>query len=390
MGAGFSKRLKWRVEAAAHSAVGKVLRQLPAETVFVFGEFLGRLIWPFLKGRKHAILRNLRIALDGGHTPDEIEAMARASFVRTVANLMCSSVSAQASGKDLRELMEVENPEVLYGALAEGRGVLILLGHMGNWELLARLKSFLPELGEIGAFYRPLNNPILNARVLGDREAEGTRLFSKRDSLHHVTGFLRDGGVVGILADQRVGKQGEVVEYFGRNTRVSPLPSLLVRRCRSEVIALSLRTVAPGKWVARCHRVEKPYSSGNCMRALENALKDSMTDVFWLQERWKVFIGKNFPPSKWIGDDDLRCSKPLRALVWAKDREKDIPLPASCVHAEIRYEWVVGKEPCELERIEARAQLPVDFILVFSKTEGLRERAKALGIPVFPVSHFSE
>jgi Kdo2-lipid IVA lauroyltransferase/acyltransferase len=367
-----------------------VLRRLPVETAFVFGEFLGKMIWPFLKGRRNAIIRNLRIALDGAHTPDEIEAMARESFIRSVANLTCSSVSAQASGKDFEGLMEVENPELLLEALAGGKGVIILLGHMGNWELLTRLKSFIPELGATGAFYRPLNNPILNGRVLKEREADGTRLFSKRDSLHHVTGFLREGGVVGILADQRVGKQGKLAEYFGRLTRVSPLPSLLARRCGSEVIALSLRTAEPGKWIARYHRVERPYDSGNCMKALEEALRVSMTDVFWLQERWRVRVGRKSTPARWIGNADLRCSKPLRALVWAKEGEKDSPLPASCVHPEIRYEWVVGRESCELERIEASSLLPVDFILVFSKAEGLRERAKALGIPLLQVSRFSE
>jgi KDO2-lipid IV(A) lauroyltransferase len=90
----------------------------------------------------------------------------------------------------------------------------------------------------------------------GERQADGARMFSKRNSLHHVSGFLRENGVVGILADQRVGWQGELVPFFGRLTRVSPVPSLLARRCKSEVLALSFRTVAPGTWSARYHPVE--------------------------------------------------------------------------------------------------------------------------------------
>lgn len=389
MEAGLSKRLKWRAEAAVHSGLAAVLRQLPVESVFVFGEFLGKMIWPLMKARQKTIARNLRIALDGGHTADEIAALAKGSFIRTVANLMCSSVSAKAKGGDLGELMQVENPEVLSEALAKGKGVVLLLSHMGNWELLTRLKSFLPEIENLGGFYRPLNNPILNERVLREREADGSRLFSKRDSLHLVSGFLRENGVVGILADQRVGSQGELVEFFGRLTRVSPLPSLLARRCKSEVVALSLRTVAPGKWSARCHRVERPYTSGNCMAALEEAMKVSVADVFWLQERWKVYINRSMTPVEWLGDADARASKPHRALIWAKDEEKDKTLPASCLHGDIAYEKVVGKEPCDLEAIDAAVALPIDYILVFSKNPGLRERAKSLGIPVFPVSNFS-
>ena len=249
MGAQLSKRLKWRAEAAGHLALAAVLRQLPVESVFVFGEFLGKMIWPLMKGRQKTIVRNLRIALNGTCTADEIEKLAKDSFIRNVANLLCSSVSAKAEGKDLRELMEVENAEVLIEAHAKGKGVVLLLAHMGNWELLTRLKNFLPELGNLGAFYRPLNNIILNERVLRERQADGTRLFSKRDSLHHVSGFLRDNGIVGILADQRVGRQGELVEFFGRLTRASPLP----RRAtgRSDFPAATLPPAAPRRMPGR-------------------------------------------------------------------------------------------------------------------------------------------
>lgn len=382
MEAGISKRLKWRAEALVHSGVAAVMRQLPARSVFLIGEFLGKLIWPFMGRRRSIISRNLRIAA--------VSVDARKSFVRTVANLMCSSVSANLKGGDLGDLLEVENPELLEEAFSKGKGVVLLLAHMGNWELLTRLHRSFPEGARSGAFYRPLNNLILNERVLREREADGTRLFSKRDSLHHVSGFLRENGIIGILADQRVGRQGASVGFFGRLTRASPLPSLLVRRCRSEVLALSLRTLAPGKWSARYHRVERPYSSANCMAALERAMHASPIDVFWLQERWKVYLSKNNPPAKWIGDPDARGAKPHRVLVWAKENEKDLPLSPSCLHGDFGYEMAIGKHPSELSGIDAAEPLPIDFILVFSKNEGLRDSAKKLGIPVFRVSQFSE
>jgi KDO2-lipid IV(A) lauroyltransferase len=388
MEAGFSKRLKWRLEAGVHWLVAVVLRQFPAQTVFVIGEFFGRLIWPLMKGRQKIVARNLRIA--GVTGPEGSESEARLSFIRTTANLMCSSVSANVSGVDLGNLLEVENPELLEEAASKGKGVVLLLAHMGNWELLTRLHRTFPEGLKIGGFYRPLNNPILNERALREREADGARLFSKRDSLHHVTGFLRENGVIGILADQRVGRQGELVPFFGRLTRASPLASLLVRRCKSEVLALSFRTVAPGKWSARYHPVDKPYVSKNCMQALEAAMKVSMIDVFWLQERWKVYIGMSISPVKWIGDIAASGSKPHRALVWANQSEKDLALPPSCVHPDIEHEFAVGKNVEQLEAIDRAKQLPVDYILTFSENTELVKRARELGIPVFPISFFSE
>jgi KDO2-lipid IV(A) lauroyltransferase len=130
-------------------------------------------------------------------------------------------------------VIHVENIELLEQSLAGGKGVVLLLSHMGNWEILSRLVHFFPRGSKAGAFYRPLNNRLLDKRVLDRRQADGTRMFSKGDNPLHVAGFLREGGIVGILADQRVGHQGELVEFFGRITRASPLPSLLARRSKS-------------------------------------------------------------------------------------------------------------------------------------------------------------
>lgn len=378
------------MEAAAHSVVAVLMRPLSAESVFIFGEFLGEGVWPLMKKRQKTIMRNLRIATEGKYSPDEIDVMAQRSFVRTAANLLCSFVSAKAAGQDLTELLEVENPEVMAEALAKGNGVVLLLSHMGNWELLTRLKAFDPEIVKLGGFYRPLNNPILNERVLKDREFDGSRLFSKRDSLHIVSGFLKDGGVVGILADQRVGFQGKIAPFFGKLTRSSPLPSLLVRRCKSEVLALSMTTVEPGKWTVRYHCVEKPYDTTHCSEALERAMKVSMEDVFWLQERWKVYFGKGMPPAKWLGTPEACGRTPHRALVWMSEDEKDLKLPDGCVHRDIVNERCLGAHVGDLESIDRSQPLPIDYILTFSENKELRKAAKELGIPVYSVSLFSE
>lgn len=343
-----------------------------------------------MKKRQVTIFRNLRIALDERHSLEEIREMARESFVRTVANLLCSSASEGATRAQIGDMMRIENPEVLHAAVKKGKGVVILLGHMGNWELLTQIRDFFPDGTKLGAFYRPLNNPILNERVLKQRESDGTKLFSKRDSLHHVAGFLRENGVIGILSDQRAGLQGQVAPYFGRLTRVSPLPSLLVRRCKSEVVAFSMRTEEPGKWVVRCHSVERPANPINCTKAVETAMRVSVMDVFWLQERWKVYLSPKSTPSGWLGGDDTRSEKPHRAIVWREREEADCALPDGSLHNDIRYDHVTGQDPSVLRELDEQEQLPIDFILCFSDHPRLQKQAAELGIPVYPVSRYSK
>jgi hypothetical protein len=111
--------------------------------------------------------------------------------------------------------------------------------------------------------------------------------------------------------------------------------------------------------------------------------------AFWLQERWKVYIGKKVSPVKWLGETEARGEKPHRVLVWAKPHEKDFPLPAECLHPDIVHEYAVGKEVGDLEAIDGSKPLPIDYILTFSKNPGLRAKARELGIRVYPVSCFS-
>lgn len=387
MAAGLAKKLSWRLEAFGHSFAAFLIGFLTAGDVFRFGEGLGKIIWPFMRARRAVILRNLRIAcapLDF----DEAEKFARASFIRTVANLLSSSISPKAEGGKVEDMLVIENPELLEEACARGRGVLVLLAHMGNWELLTRLNRFFPEGTNSGAFYRPLNNPILNERVLKLREADGTRLFAKRESLHQVGSFLRDNGVVGILADQRVGIQGEVVSFFGRITRASPLASLLARRCKSEVLALSLRTIAPGKWSARYHPVEKPYSSDNCMKALETAMKVSLLDCFWLQERWKVYVGKSTSLTEWLGKAEVRGEKPHRVMAWLGENEERFEIPADFLHGDAEWEFIIGRQPHELAGLDRSKPLPVDFLVTTQKSPELLRSAAELGIPVLGYPDF--
>ena len=380
---------------------------LPGPLVFRFGEALGLLAWHFLPQRRKIVLRNLRIAFAGEKELPEIVRMAKETFRRSGANLVSVAHTARLAPEELGKVIHIENRELLEEALATGKGVVLLLAHMGNWELLSRLVHLFPPGSKAGAFYRPLNNPLLDARVLARRQADGTRMFSKRDPFHQVTGFLREGGIVGVLADQRVGMQGEVVPFFGRLTRTSPLPSLLARRAKAEVLALALVTERPGKWKAVFLPVEKPHSTPHCMAALENAMKASLTDVFWLQERWKAFVKRYRPFAKWLEPVIQQGAKPHRALIWLANVPDSWRPPEYWFHPDLTYEaaipagnrvpeWlpqdtrvhslppldtahVTNRAICSLE---STATLPFDFIITRKAPRALAEAAAAELIPL--------
>lgn len=357
--------------------------------------------------RRKMVSRNLRIAFGDEKTASEIEAMVRENFRRTGANMISAAHTARLSPEKLVKSIRVENLHLMEQAHAEGKGVVLLLAHMGNWEALSRLVHFFPKGLKIGGFYRPLNNPLLDRKILARRQADGSRMFSKKDSFHAATGFLREGGMVGILADQRVGIQGDLVSFFGRLTRASPLPSLLARRVKSKVIALSLITEAPGKWIIHLQEVVHPYSTTNCMDAMQQAMKMSPLDVFWMQERWKVFAGKHRPIQEWLSPDTRQGRKPHRALIWLAGAPPSWRVPDAWLHADVVYEAAlsVGEakppwlpEQTQIHRItpakttssirnciaalEAAAIFPLDYILASKFSHPIADAARKQNIPL--------
>ena len=381
------KRWKWRLEWLAQTGLEKCVSLLPGPTAFRLGETLGGLAWHFMGGRRRVVLRNLRIAFHNEYDLPTLDQMTRDVFRRTGANLLSAAHTARLPLEKIGEILSVENPELIEGALANGKGLVLMPSHMGNWEILTRMNRLFPPGHSNGAFYRPLNNPILDEQLLAQRESEGTRLFSKRDSFHLVTGFIREGGIVGILADQRVGSQGELVRFFGRLTRASPLPSLMARRSKSQIFAMSVITMAPGKWKIRYHEVDGPISTESCMKAIEKAMKASPLDVFWLQERWKLYVHPNKSLRRWLGPDSLSEGTPHRALLWLAGTPQGWALPEDWLHPDVIYEVIESTDAADckslqkfIANIDRTKALPIDFIVTCNASKALVKAAAREGI----------
>jgi Kdo2-lipid IVA lauroyltransferase/acyltransferase len=391
---------KWRAEWLAYVCIEKVAGALPGPWVFRAGEAIGGLAWHLIPLRRKIILRNLRIAFYGEHDLPTLQQMARDTVRRTIANFFASAHTARLPADRIDAVLTIENQDLIEQAMANHTGLVLMPPHMGNWEILSRMNRLFPQGHKIGAFYRPLNNPLMNARVVAQRETDGTFLFAKRDSLHHVTGFLREGGLIGVLADQRVGRQGELVRFFGRLTRASPLPSLLARRSKSEVLTMSVISDTPGKWKIVYHPVNRPFKTVECMKSLERAMKASPLDVFWFQERWKVFVSPRLTIRDWLGPETPESGKPHRALLWLAAGHASWMPPEPWIHGDVNYEivlaagqtppsWLSGSETIHtvppaadfrslqkaIAAIDLAAALPVDYILTRAASAALVKAA---------------
>lgn len=283
-----------------YRTVERSLGLLSVGTTFAIGEFLGRLAYRLPLAHRAIVLRNLRLAYRDEKSREEIATLAEEVYELTGANLLSSIRVPSLSDEQIRNLVRFENLDLLTEASANKKGIVMLVPHMGNWELLAQAKDYLfAELDppiQGGTHYRPLHNPLMNRLVERRRRRRGTKLFSKSTSLHSLTAFLREGNLIAILADQRVGRRGKTCDFFGLPTDCSPLPALLAKRTGATILALHCETTASAQWKIVVSAVERPDTE-SCMQTLEASWRASPQDVFWFQDRWKYQIKMGIIPA---------------------------------------------------------------------------------------------
>ena len=142
--------------------------------------------------------------------------------------------------------------------------------------------------------YRPLNNTYLDEYIKKQREISGARLFSRRDGFYKPVDFIRSGGMLCILADQKM-REGPIASYFGVEVPTSPIPGLFHRRSAAPMLTFSLATVAPTRWKLTMNPVTYPADAdlssrealaSICNRALEQGLASSPCDGLWMHKRF--------------------------------------------------------------------------------------------------------
>lgn len=285
------KKLQWRVEYVAYLTVERLLGLVPMSTLWRVGarlSKLGRLFgsrWP-------AVRNNVRTLLGPDSTAEEVEELTLKVFRHTAANLLTSIKGAHLSPEELREVLTVENRELILRELEKGKGLLILVAHMGNWEVLAQSIPLLDTGKKVANIFRPLNNVYLNKVVVDRREHSGMELFAKGDSFHPPMTFLKEGNVMSILCDQRASNRGILTPFFGRLMSMTPLPELMHRRTGCPIVGGSLQTTSPGRWTLKFHAPSVPegkrFQTPHMAELLERMIGESPVDEFWMQNLWRV------------------------------------------------------------------------------------------------------
>lgn len=181
--------------------------------------------------------------------------------------------------------------------LNAGKPVILVTGHIGNWEILGYL---LATLGfRVDAIARPLDNPHLNAWLLGIREGKGLSIITKWDATDRMLETLNRGGALGFIADQNAGDKGLFVPFFNRLASTYKSIGLLAMNQQVPVVCGYAHRIGPGfRYEVGVTDVLMPeqwadqpdplyYITARYCRALETMIRLRPAQYFWMHRRWK-------------------------------------------------------------------------------------------------------
>jgi len=260
------------------------------------GEWIGGLGYRPLGIRRAVVERQVRAAFPGLAEP-EVLRIARASYEHLGRTSIEAALISALSPDQVRAMFErVEGADALAAARAEGKGVLLVSGHLGNWELAG---AFVAASGvPIEAVARGMENPLFDRYITRTRHDLGMTVIHDADAVRRVPRAMREGKAVAMLVDQgAVGLASTWVPFFGRYAKTPRGPAVFALRLGAPVVFATALRQPNGKYVMYYERVPvQPTGDREAdvdrivmdyTATLERWIRRAPEQYFWHHRRWK-------------------------------------------------------------------------------------------------------
>ncbi|HTE45899.1 MAG TPA: lysophospholipid acyltransferase family protein [Gemmatimonadaceae bacterium] len=288
--------LAHRAEYAALRSAVAAMERLSFVRAGRIGERIGGLGYAPLGIRRAVVARQLTAALPERHAAD-IERIARAAYAHLGRTAIETAILPSYSRDKILGLFEKVNGwNIVEERLALGKGLILVTGHLGNWELGG---AYLAARGiPIDAVARHMANPLFDRYLTSTRQRIGMSVVHDEDAVRRVPRALRSGRAVAFLVDQgAVGLASTWVKFFGRYAKTPRGPAVFALRLGAPVVFGAAVRQPSGKYQlsfeaidvaetgdreADVDRIVQEYTS-----VLERWIRVTPEQYFWHHRRWK-------------------------------------------------------------------------------------------------------
>ena len=283
------RRCRWLRPA---NWLGRRVARLSQSSLLHLGTLLAWIGQPLLRRRRRIAARNIALCFP------QLDARAQESLLRrtmraTVTGALETLRAWFAPSSALAGLYDVEGLEHLHAARADGRGVLLVTGHMPHFELAGRLLG--DALGAPVCLHaRRHNDPCVDRWIDDARHGAFARTIAKKDRTALLQA-LRDGALVLYLGDQDFSYHHAFVPFFGvPAATVTALPELM-HASGAAALPLWLHRGRDGRYRLTIEPQWRGWPQGDAsadaaryMAELEAVVRREPAQYLWVHRRFKT------------------------------------------------------------------------------------------------------
>ena len=259
--------------------------------------FLGRLLWKYYHRGRERALDNLRASF-----PEKSEQWIWQTGRRSFEHLAMLAIDVLFTPRlvksyNWRNYSRYKNTERAKWLMKEGRGLLLVGAHYGNFEIVGYLMGLFGF--DVYSITRPLDNKFINRYLYGVRRRAGQKIVDKKGAAELMQKIASTGATLCFVADQDAGRKGIFVDFFGRPASTYKSIGLLAITNNIPIVAGysrrignhfyfeigATRIIFPEEWADKDDPLK--WVTAEYTKAIEEFVRQEPSQYWWLHRRWK-------------------------------------------------------------------------------------------------------
>ena len=172
----------------------------------------GKMFYYILPIRKQTAISNLKIAFPE-KKDDEIRNIVKGCYINVITVIAEFFYMRKLSAGELAKQMKIKNINIFNEKLKQGKGIILISAHYGNWELTAFGVSKLINV-PFNVIVKEQTNKRVNEGINKIRTYGGNKMLDMRNSLRGILSVLKNNGIAAMLGDQSAPKENVKIDFF--------------------------------------------------------------------------------------------------------------------------------------------------------------------------------